>query len=174
MTRAISLNARTKLDDPWSDDDFAVLFEITHPNLEIPLRLSTLPQQRISTEPLVYGTRSSWRGADPVTDHWQFVAAALELPSDQEDVPAAVRITLDLFDATLPALLRSFETRATANIALVMASDPDTPEQQFLGLEVTGGTYGAQVAISASRKPIEEEGAPMDIIGKQRFPGLFR
>ena len=174
MTRAISLNARRSLDAAATEDFFVVLLEITHPNLETPLRLSTDPTERISTEPLVYGTRSSWRGADPVTDHWQFVAAALELPSDQEDVPAAVRITLDLFDATLPALLRSFETRATANIALVMASDPDTLEQQFLGLEVTGGTYGAQVAISASRKPIEEEGAPMDIIGKQRFPGLFR
>ncbi|MAU44818.1 MAG: hypothetical protein CMP09_08355 [Yangia sp.] len=174
MTRSLSLNARKSIDAPYTDDDFVVLMEFTHPDMETPLRLATDPAERVSNEPVIYATRSSWRGADPTTEYWQFVAASLELPSDQEDVPAAVRLTIDLFDASVPTLLRSFTTRASANIAIVMASDPDTPEQQFLGLEVTAGRYGTQISIEASRKPIEEEGVPMDIIGKQRFPGLFR
>ncbi|MBN8189556.1 hypothetical protein JF540_22990 [Salipiger thiooxidans] len=174
MSRALSLNARTSVDAPWDDDYFIVLMEFDHPDLDEPLRFSTDPTERISAEPYILGTRSSWRGANPSTEYWQFVAASLELPSDQEDVPAAVRLTIDLFDASVPTLLRSFTTRASANIAIVMASDPDTPEQQFLGLEVTAGRYGTQISIEASRKPVEEEGAPMDIIGKQRFPGLFR
>ncbi|WP_226560737.1 hypothetical protein [Salipiger thiooxidans] len=174
MTRSLSLNARKSIDAPYTDDDFVVLMEFTHPDMETPLRLATDPAERVSNEPVIYATRSSWRGADPATEYWQFVSAALELPSDQEDVPAAIRLTIDLLDAGMPELLRSFATRATANFALAMASDPNTPEQQFLGLEVTTASYGSQVIIEASRKPIEEEGVPMDIIGKQRFPGLFR
>ncbi|MBR9837023.1 MAG: hypothetical protein GYB50_03910 [Rhodobacteraceae bacterium] len=168
------MNARRVIDAPHAEDFFVVLMEFDHPDLEVPLRFSTDSSERISIEPLIYGTRSSWRGADPANDYWQFVAAQLELPSDQEDVPAALKLTIDLFDASVPALLRSFKTRATCNMALVMASDPHTPEQQFLGLEVTEGTYGTRIEIAASRKPIEEEGAPMDIMGKRRFPGLFR
>lgn len=174
MSRALSLNARRGLDASYDDDVWIVLIEFDHPDMEAPIRLSTDPTERISDEPVIYGTRSSWRGANPVTEHWQFVAAQLELPSDQEDVPAAVRLTIDLFDSSIPALLRSFNTRASANVAMVLRSSLDTPEQQFLGLEVTEGSYGSQISISSSRKPIEEEGAPMDIMGRQRFPGLFR
>lgn len=174
MSRALSLNARTSIDAPYAEDFFIVLIEFDHPDMATPLRFSTDPTERVSDEPLIYGTRSSWRGADPVSDYWQFIAASLELPSDQEDVPAAMSLTIDLFDASLPELLRSFTSRPSANLALAMVSEPDTPEQQFLNLEVITSSYGNQITISASRKPIEEEGAPMDIIGKQRFPGLFR
>jgi hypothetical protein len=174
MSRPLSLTARQNLDASSSDEAWVVLLEFDHKDLEAPLRFSTDPTERISTEPLIYGSRSTWRGADPISDYWQFIAASLEMPSDQEDVPAAVTLTFDLFDARVPTLLRSFTTRATANIAIFTSADLNAPEQQFLGLQVMKGNYGTKIKISSSRQPIEEEGAPMDIIGKQRFPGLFR
>ncbi|MCA0851302.1 hypothetical protein [Salipiger thiooxidans] len=174
MSRNLSLNVRKSIDAAYSDEFPIVLIEFNHASLAKPIRLSTDPTERISDDPIRYATRSRWRGADPATEPFLFVAAGLEMPGDQEDAPAAFQITVDLFDAELVKLLRSFNRRATANLALVWSSDPSSPEQQWLGLEATSSKWGAQVVITSSRKPIEEEAAPMDIIGKQRFPGLFR
>lgn len=174
MSRSLSLNARKAIDAATTDDFFVVLIEFDHADLATPIRLSTDPTERLSDEPLRYGTRASWRGADPETEPFLFVAAGLEMPGDQEDTPAAFQLTIDLFDAEMVNLLRSFTGVATANLALVMASDVETVEQQWLGLQATSSTWGERIVISSSRKPIEEEGVPKDIIGKRRFPGLFR
>ena len=176
MSRALSLNARAQQDAPCADDLPAVLIEITHPELETPIRLSSDNADLISqsAEAQIRGTRSSWRGADPATEPFLFLPMGLEMPSDESDRPAAMRIVFDLFDAALPALLRTIADRAKANVAVVMASTPDLVEQAWLGLEMVGAGFGSQVSIEMSREAIEEEGAPMHIVGKHRFPGLYR
>ncbi len=174
MSRRLSLNARTTQDASHASDFEVVLLEIDHAEFDAPLRLSTDPTERLSSDPLRYGTRSTWRGADPLAEPFSYIIASLELPGDEEDVPAGARIILDLFDHSVVSLLRSVSTRATAHLAVVMASSPDLIEQEWTGLQVMSAAYGQAIEVPLSRRPIEEEAAPMDIIGRDRFPGLFR
>ena len=62
MSRRVSLNARQAQIDPVSAEIDVVLIEITHPDLDAPIRLSTDNTERISDEPLIYGTRSPGAG----------------------------------------------------------------------------------------------------------------
>lgn len=174
MSRRLSLDARRSLDDPNSDDFQIVLIEVTHDDMEGPVRLSSDATEFISAEPLTYGTRSAWRGAAPATEYYQYVPMTLELPGDQEDVPTAVRIGFSFFDSSLAAVLRSFATPARAQIALVQAATPDLVEQQFLNLETRTSDFGLDVTVEATRWPIEDEGTPMHLMGPDRFPALFR
>ena len=64
--RRLSLNARMMQDEQSSDEIYVVLFKVTHPDLPEPIRLSTDNTERIASEPdVIYGTRSSWGGANP-------------------------------------------------------------------------------------------------------------
>lgn len=83
--RRVSLNARLAQDAEATDEIYVVLLEVQHPDLERPLRLSTDNTERLSIVPLYYGTRSTWRGADPVDDPYLWVVASTLLPSDVED-----------------------------------------------------------------------------------------
>lgn len=174
MPRRISLSARSNQDAAYPDDLEIVLMQFEHPDLEQPLRLSANNTTRLSTDPLVYGTRSRWRGADPQTEPFLFRPISVELPADMEDVPHTARLVIEHFDASLPALLRSIRVRATLHMAIVLAGSPSTVEQEYLDLEIVGAQIGTVTTIDASRRAIEEEGVPMDIIGPSRFPGLFR
>lgn len=174
MSQTPSYALRRKQDAAIDDDPLIVLFEFTHADLEEPIRLSSDQTEVISSDPRIYGTRSTWRGTDPETEYFRAVACSIQMPGDQADAPAAAQVGFDLFDASLPTLLRSFSTRAACNVALVLASDPNTVERQWLGMEIMDSDISETVSISASRKPIEEESAPMELMNKQRFPGLFR
>ncbi len=109
--RAVSLNARLALDADATDEIEAMLILIEHPELPSPIRLSTDNTERLSTEPLYYGTRSSWRGSNPITEPFLWVVASALLPSDLDDAPAAATIILENVDAEMAALVRSFTTR---------------------------------------------------------------
>ncbi|SDY55561.1 hypothetical protein [Citreimonas salinaria] len=174
MSRLVSITARTHAEAQYSDEVEVLLIHIDHPELDAPIRLSSDPTERLTTDPLTYGTRSAWKDSDPATEPFRFIMASFEMPGDQEDAPAAFGITIDLFDATLVKAVRSFSTRATAALAVVYASAPDAVEVEYHGLEVIAADYGTQVVIGASRKPIEEEEAVAHRITKARFPGMFR
>jgi hypothetical protein len=60
-------------------------------------------------------------------------------------------------------------------LAVVLASSPDHVEAEFRGMKITEAEgNAAQITLSISRQPIEEESVPMDRFTKDRFPGLFR
>ena len=174
MSRSVSITARTHTEARASDEVEVLLMQFEHDDLAAPIRISSDPTERLTTDPPRYGTRSTWNGADPATEPYLFLAASFELPGDQDDAPASVRIVLDLFDATLVAQLRSIATQATAHMALVFAASPDTVELEYRDLLVISADYGEQLTITASRRPIEDEAVPKDRFTKDRFPGLFR
>lgn len=173
--RRVSLNARTAFDGAGTDEVEVALVAIEHGDLDAPVRLSTDPTERLTTDPLVYGTRSTWYGSDPATEPFQFFLGAAELPGDQEDVPPAAALILENVDPGLAALLRSITTPARVHLAVVLAASPDVIEAEFRDLQVieAGGDAG-EVRLTVSRAPIEEETVPMDRFTKARFPGLFR
>ncbi|MBO9451441.1 hypothetical protein J7426_14300 [Tropicibacter sp. R16_0] len=172
--RRVSLNARRAADAPLSSEAEVALFAIEHPSLDAPIRLSTDPTERISVEPLVYGTRSPWAGANVVADPYLFVLASAELPSDLEDAPAAGTIVLENVDNRISQLLRGFTDRPRVHMAVVLASSVHVPEVQYRDLHMmsSNGDFG-EVRIQMSRQPIEDETVPMDRFTKFRFPGLF-
>lgn len=174
MSRTLSLTARTFGQAAASGEVAVVLIQVEHPSLAAPIRLSSDPTVLLSEEPLRYGTRSTWNGADPATEPFVFTVASFVLPGDQEDAPASLQLVLDLFDAALVTQLRSVTTQATLHLALVLASSPDLVEIEYRGLRVVSADYGEQLTITATRRPIEDEAVPKDRFTKDRFPGLFR
>lgn len=172
--RRVSLNARLAQESPNSAEIAAVLFEITHDDLEAPIRLSTDNTERLSDDPLIYGTRSSWRGADPLTEPYLWVVASALLPSDQEDAPAAARIELDNLDSRMVEILTGFVTPpAVMRMAVVMAATPDLVEAEWSGLELLSADIDAgTIVLSVSREEIEAEYFPTGRMSRRRFPGL--
>ena len=175
MSRRVSMNARVAFDAQTTAETEVALFVFEHDSLDAPLRLSTDPTERISSDPLAYGTRSTWDGANPSTDPYLFVLMSAELPGDQEDTPAAATIVLENVDNDIATVLRSFTDMATVHMAIVLASSPDLVEFEFRGMKLLSADGSAgEVQLSIGRRPIEEEQVPMDRFTKDRFPGIYR
>lgn len=167
-----SLNARAALDAQSSAEVEVVLIYLDHPSFGSPVRVSSDPTIRLSSDPVRYGTRSAWN--DDTAQPYYFSGAHLEMPGDQDDAPAAAQISLDTFDASIVAALRDFSDYATAHLAVVLASTPDVIEEEWRDLKLVGVTYAAgNTTLQLSRDPIENDGVPMDNVTPQRFPGLF-
>ena len=173
--RRFSLNKRLSHDGLAPDEIEVVLIQFEHPDLEAPVRLSTDNSERLSTDPLTYGTRSDWRGADPMTEPFLWIVADALLPSDLEDQPAAAQVTLMNLDSRMIELLRSFRDPATVHMAVVMADTPDLVEAEWSGLQLTGFDADAgEISLQLSREEIEREMFPGARMSRSRFPGLHR
>jgi hypothetical protein len=162
------------MDAGASDEIEVILIRVTHPDLEAPILLSSDNADRISIEPLLYGTRSRWISGDgnpPDTFHFMLMSAVL--PEDREDAPAAATIVLEVVSRAMAPLLRSTTERATVDMAVVLASAPDLVEQEVLGLTllVAEGDAG-EITLSCGREPIEEEPWPVDRMTRSQTPGL--
>jgi hypothetical protein len=173
MSRRISLNARQAHDEHHSAEIEVVLFEINHPALEGPIRLSTDNTERLSVDPLIYGTRSAWRGANPLSDPYLWIIASAVIPDDSEDVPAASQIVLENLDDRMTEVLRSFTELAEMHMAVVLASSPSDIEGEWLGLKLMNAEGDAgQIVLSLSREEIELEHFPSGRMSRHKFPGL--
>lgn len=173
MRRTLSVTARNHSMSSAPEDVPILLMQFEHDLLSTPVRVSSDPTERIQDDPPMYGTRSSWNGADTATEPYLFLSAGFVLPGDQEDAPAAVQIVVNTLDAALLTSLRSITTQATAHVALVLASAPDLVQIEYRGLRVLSIDYSDQLTITASRQPVEEEAVPKDRFTKDRFPGLI-
>jgi len=173
--RPTSMTARAALDAPTSGEVQVALFQIEHPSLAAPVRLSSDPTERLTSDPPTYGTRSSWLGANKVTEPFQFVLVSAELPGDQEDAPASATLVFQNVDNDISKLLRAFTDRPVIHMAVVLASSPDLVEMECRDMRIVSAEGDAgQVSLALSREPIEDETAPMDRFTRDRFPGLFR
>lgn len=169
--RRVSLNYRTSLDGAHSDAVEVVLIHITHPALGEPIRLSTDPTERLTVEPLAYGTRSTWMTDDG--SPFQFVLVDVLLPDDQEEAPPAARVALEAVDAGLASVLRQTTLPATVDMAVVLASEPDVVEAEFRDLRLVGAEGDAgEIVLTISRDPLTAEPSPPDRMTRARFPGL--
>jgi hypothetical protein len=167
------MNARAAQDAVASAEIEVILFEINHPSLDAPIRLSTDNTERLSTEPLIYGTRSTWRGADPATEPFMWVVASAILPSDSQDDAGEAQIVLDVLDAEYAELLLSFTDLATFHMASVMALSPNVVELEELDLSLTVAEIAdTEISLTLSRQDIELEFYPAGRMTRSKFPGL--
>tara|TARA_B100000378_G_scaffold207273_1_gene170431 strand:- start:412 stop:936 length:525 start_codon:yes stop_codon:yes gene_type:complete len=173
--RRVSFNARTAFDAETGGDIEVALFVFEHALLPQPIRLSTDPTERLSTEPYMLGTRSNWSGANPVTDPYLFVLASAEVPGDMEDAPASATLVLENVDNEIASVLRSFVDYATVHMAVVLAGSPNLVEVEYRDMKlVSADGDSGEVRIAIGRHPIEDERVPMDRFTKDRFPGIYR
>lgn len=155
--------------EPFFEENSAeveiALFTITHPDLEDPIRLSTDPTERLSVDPLQYGTTSNG-------ETYLYAAMSAYVPDDQKQSPPRTALIIDNVDALYVQLLRSFTTYARADIELVMASDPDFAFQRYRRLSIVAANYDeSKVTLEMSREPFTSEphGGRMS---KEESPGL--
>jgi len=180
MTRRhISAPGRRRFDGSDPTGVPLVLIELTHADLDAPIRLSTDMTERLSTDPLLYGSRSTWRGADPETEPFVFVAADWEWPGDIEDDGPQARLVFSMVTNDLLEALRSISTPASCNMALTYADRLDEdPEDQLLDalVQSAGADLGAAptVEVLFTPRPVWSERFPSVRTTQYNFPGLYR
>ncbi|WP_283177495.1 hypothetical protein [Gemmobacter sp. 24YEA27] len=171
--RRLSLNARMAQDAPATGEIEVALFRISHPELAAPILLSTDNTERLQVDPEIYGTRSSWGGANPVTEPFLWIIASAVLPGDADDAPATAQIVLENLDSAMVELVLSVTTPPDIDIAIVLASSPDLIEEEHIGLQVISADINAgEIVLSLSRENTDLEPFPPGRLTKLRFPGL--
>lgn len=167
MARELSLNARTSFNAEVTEDVWAVLATIEHPQLVTPLRISSDPTVRLSEDPLRYGTRS--RG-----EVYEFVMMSVGLPDDQQGRASAASLVLANVAEDMAKVVRSVTSPGAARLELIWASEPDAIEETW-ELVIVKARYDAErVTLELSREPVVNEPYPSQRMTRDRFPGLFR
>lgn len=164
--RSVSDAFRQALYAQESDEVAVCLITVTHPELTDPIRLSTDPTTRLSTDPLLYGTKS--RG-----DDYSFVPINVMIPEEGEEAPAAT-LEIDNTDLGLITAIRSVTQAASVKIEIVLASDPDTVEIEYPAMTVSHVDYDAQtIRFSLAIDSLATEPFPGTAFIPSMFPSLF-
>ncbi|ODN68544.1 hypothetical protein [Methylobrevis pamukkalensis] len=177
MARRLSLNARRAHLAGSTEEVEVFLVVIEHPDIGEPMLLSTDNGVTLSTDPLVYGTRSTWAfgGVEGIRRDFPMVLMSAFAPDDQEDTPQAAQIVVDLVDRDIVALVRATTERADVHMAMVLASTPDLVEVEWLGLKLIAADPDAgQVILSMSREPITAEPATAVRMSRDVTPCLHQ
>lgn len=170
--RTISFNARLAADAESTDEIEVVLIKITHPLLDAPIRLSSDNTERISVEPLAYGTRSTWLTDDG--SPFLFILMGAQIPDETDEEPPAGSLVLANLDSAIAEVLTSTTVPAIVSMALVLASSPDEVEHEFLDMQLRSAEGdGDQIVLSFTKEPVLNETYPSDRMTKERFPGLY-
>jgi len=167
MPRTLSLSFRAAMNAQETGEIPIVLLTITHEDAAEPIRISGDPTERLTTDPLVYGTTS--RG-----ETFTFIPFALSLPEDAEGTGPNARLVLDNVSRELIPLIRSIATPAQVLLETVMASDLDYVEVQFPSFDITKVSYdAASITLELTMDPLVTEPFPADSFDPANFPGLF-
>ena len=168
MAKFYSITARTAFNAPVTEEVGVVLAKITHPLLDEPVYLSSDPTERLSTDPLLYGTR---RGGQD----WLFVLMGAIVPDDQKDTPPRASLVFDNVTREVVDQLRSIITPVSVDLTVVLASDPESVEAQCTDLKGVKASGSAnQITLEISREPFTDEPWPSGRMTYERFPGLHR
>lgn len=162
----VPLAFRLIASQPYTSENKILLFKITHDDLEDPIYLSTDPTERLSVDPLSYGTVSN-------DDTYTFVEMAAILPDDRKGSPPRVSIAMENVDSSYVELARSFLTPARVDMSIVFASDPDLIMKSMTRLWLTKCSY-TESSITFDIARFRSESLPAGRrMTKDRFPGLW-
>jgi hypothetical protein len=168
MARYVSLTLRQELFKENSAEEVAIaLATVTRPDLDTPVYLSSDPTQRLSTDPLKYGTRSNG-----ITFEFLFMGAMI--PDDQDGSPSAVSLVFEDLSGDIGTVLRGLQGLAQVELQVVRSSSPDDIEARYTNLLFgTASGKDSQVTLAVARKATSIEPWPPGRQTKARFPGLF-
>lgn len=166
--RSVSLTMRTALNAEQTDVVPVLLVTITHPSLSLPLRFTSDPTERLSVDPLTYGTRSMGRV-------FYYALMTTKIPDDRQDTPARTSLSFDNVENDMIAAVRSVSTPASVDIELVLSSAPDAVEARWRNLRAVRASYDvSRITIEVTREPYTSEPWPKGRATASRLPGLHR
>lgn len=157
MSRSVSLTLRQAANAPETGEVFLVLLTIDHPDLPVPLRVSS-------------------DGVDTLSRGETFVACpfGLTLPDDGDERPPKARLTIDNVDRAIVKAVRGITTAPRVLIEVVLASDPDLVEASFPDFELQEARFDAlTVEGELGLESFFREPYPAQRFTPAGFPGLF-
>lgn len=172
MSRAVSDSFLEALYAEETDATPVVLMTIEHDDLDEPLRFCNNPTERITTDPLLYGTV---RLKDETGEEtYYFVPFQITLPSEGEDVQPTMQIQLSNVGRETTDLLRSTDSPAKVRIDLVTSDDPDLIEVSFPNFDLTSADIEAgTVTLNLTLNSYATEPFPAGAYTPSGFPSLF-
>lgn len=165
----VSLNFRQQAYAQETGIVVICLMTITHPDIEVPIRISTDPTQRLSANDteVIYGTISR-------SNEYYFYPMALKLPDETEDGPQNMTIEIDNVHRDLIATIRSITGPPLITTEMVLSNDLDTVEASWPDFMMTKISYDAmQISATLVMELLEREPFPAGSFTPTHFPGLF-
>lgn len=143
------------------------LITITHTSLATPIRLSTDATVRLTEEPLVYATQSR-------SNDYLYAGVAITIPNEEDRSPPSSKLIIQNIDRDLIPTARSISTPASAEIELVLASDPDTVEITFVAMDMVNLVYNQDtLTFDLIIDALVSEPYPAGTFSPAYFAGLF-
>lgn len=166
MSRQLSAAAKQAIYNQQTDEVFAILMTIDHPNFTQPILVSS-DNGVILPSAGVRGTLS--RGKEYV-----FLPFTIELPTQDDTGIARARISIDNIDRQMVNAVRSANSALKIKIEIVLASTPDVVEVVMDDFQINQVTYDA-LTISGE---LSLEYYDLEPYSKLRFtpsnfPGMF-
>jgi hypothetical protein len=165
--RNVSLNMREALFSQESGEVAIFLVTITHPDLDLPILLTSDATTRLSTDPLKYGTVSNGQT-------FLYAGMTVSLPDEQEKSPPACQLIIPNIDRSIIPLARSIVSPASAKIQIVLASAPDLVEIEVPALDMVNLTYDViNLTFGLAMDALATEPFPAGTFNPADFGGLF-
>jgi hypothetical protein len=140
-----------------TDEVFIVMLEITHPNLDAPIRVAN------NTEDVPFGGET-----------FQRFPFELKLPNDDEQAPRA-QLTIANVDRVVGNTVLKLTPAPEVRIIVVLASQPDITELDIAGFVLANVEVDAMtVTADLISKVYDTEPWPFHRATKDRLPGLHR
>lgn len=157
MSRTLSSTALAAMLAQETDEVFVMLLKITHASLAEPIRISGDSQNTTSDN----------------EEYLQF-PFAITLPSDDDEQPPAIRITIDNVSQTIVGTLRSIESPPEFEIMIVRAGAPDTVEVRYTDFALHEVGYDAfTITGTLTVESLLVEPYPSGKFVPSEFPALY-
>jgi hypothetical protein len=167
VSRTVSSSFISAANAQETDEVIICLLTVTHEEIPEPIYLSSDATERLSADPLIYGTTS--RG-----NQYLYLPFEFTLPDDKSDSPPRVLLTMDNTGRDLVALLRSISTPADVLVEIVLASDLDQVELVMPSLQLGDVTINeGSISASLVADTLINEPYPAGLFTPGAFPGLF-
>lgn len=159
MSRSISASMKRALNQSASDEVFLLLLEISHPSLSEPILVTNNPENVISNG-----------------DTYISLPFDLVLPDTPENGVPVAKLQIDNIDRMIVQAVREMQpgTPCSVIMRVVLASDPDYVEIEFLDFIMTNVTYDAlTVQGDLSIENFSSKPYPAGTFSPRFFGGLF-
>ncbi|MCA0278443.1 MAG: DUF1833 domain-containing protein [Proteobacteria bacterium] len=167
MSRPVSMTLREAMNAQETAEIPVVLVSLQHPSFATPLFLSSDPTERLSVEPLSYGTIS--RG-----NTYVFCPMDVALPDDLGERAPSAKFMVENVSRKIVELIRGLASPGIAKIELVLASSPDSVEIEYPEFKIVGAQYNANIiTLEMSIDALTDEPFPAGNFDPSGFPGLF-
>lgn len=176
MSETFYLDVRVGEDASHHDKLAIALIVLRSEGLDKPLRVSSDNTNRLSAEPLIYGTRSTWQTGreDGGPEEYLFISMLVRPPDDPDNGLPNASITIVDGDGSIRKQIRGARGEVLVDMAVVMRSDPNTPVDFWTGMRLSDANgQGSFLSFEIGAYPVLEELYCTVRMTRDRAPCLF-